>query len=175
LHLASFSCIAAGSALALLTPLVLKWLIDHVIPQRHVALLFLAAGLIFLGYQGKVALASLGNYLTLSAAQRMGLRLRVCLLRHLDRLSSDYYENRPTGSVMYPLKEPIEEIAYFGSDLLPAILRMLLTTTFTLTVMFLLSPVLTLAVVPLVPAFLVIRQYFKRRLAADAEPYKTAV
>jgi ABC-type bacteriocin/lantibiotic exporter with double-glycine peptidase domain len=169
LHLASFSCIAAGSALALLTPLVLKWLIDHVIPQRHVALLFLAAGLIFLGYQGKVALASLGNYLTLSAAQRMGLRLRVCLLRHLDRLSSDYYENRPTGSVMYPLKEPIEEIAYFGSDLLPAILRMLLTTTFTLTVMFLLSPVLTLAVVPLVPAFLVIRQYFKRRLAADAD------
>jgi len=169
LHLASFFCIAAGSALALLTPLVLKWLIDHVIPQRHVALLLLAAGLIFLGYQGKVSLASLGNYLMLSAAQRMGLRLRVDLLHHLDRLSSDYYENRPVGNVMYPLKEPIEEIAYFGSDLLPAILRTLLTTAFTLTVMFLLSPILTLAVVPLVPAFLMIRQYFKSRLAADAD------
>jgi ABC-type bacteriocin/lantibiotic exporter with double-glycine peptidase domain len=166
---ASFLCITAGSLLALLTPLVLKWLIDQIIPQRKVGLLLVAVGLIFLGYQGRIALTSLGNYLMLSAAQRMGLTLRVSLLRHLDTLSAEYYENTPVGSVMYPLKEPIEEVAYFGSDLLPAILRMLLTTGFTLATMFLLSPVLTLAVVPLVPVFLITRQHFRRRLAADAD------
>jgi ABC-type multidrug transport system fused ATPase/permease subunit len=168
-HVASFLCITAGSLLALLTPLVLKWLIDQIIPQRKVGLLLVAVGLIFLGYQGRIALTSLGNYLMLSAAQRMGLTLRVSLLRHLDTLSAEYYENTPVGSVMYPLKEPIEEVAYFGSDLLPAILRMLLTTGFTLATMFLLSPVLTLAVVPLVPVFLITRQHFRRRLAADAD------
>lgn len=167
--MASFLCITAGSLLALLTPLVLKWLIDQIIPQRKVGLLLVAVGLIFLGYQGRIALTSLGNYLMLSAAQRMGLTLRVSLLRHLDTLSAEYYENTPVGSVMYPLKEPIEEVAYFGSDLLPAILRMLLTTGFTLATMFLLSPVLTLAVVPLVPVFLITRQHFRRRLAADAD------
>jgi len=38
-----------------------------------------------------------------------------------------------------PIEEPIEEISYFGSDLLPAILRMLLTTAFTLAAMSALS------------------------------------
>jgi ABC-type multidrug transport system fused ATPase/permease subunit len=168
-HLASFLCITAGSLLALLTPLVLKWLIDRIIPQKNVGLLLLAVGLIFLGYQGRMALTSLGNYLMLSAAQKMGLTLRVGLLRHLDTLSADYYENTPIGSVMYPLKEPIEEVAYFGSDLLPAILRMFLTTSFTLATMFLLSPVLTLAVVPLVPVFLITRHHFRSRLTSNAD------
>jgi subfamily B ATP-binding cassette protein MsbA len=168
-HLASFLCITAGSLLALLTPLVLKWLIDQIIPQKKMGLLLLAVGVIFLGYQGRMALTSVGNFLMLSAAQKMGLTLRVSLLRHLDTLSADYYENTPVGGVMYPLKEPIEEVSYFGSDLLPAILRMLLTASFTLATMFLLSPVLTLAVVPLVPVFLITRQHFRSRLAANAD------
>lgn len=167
-HVASFLCITAGSLLALLTPLVLKWLIDQIIPQKNIGLLLLAVGLIFLGYQGRMALTSGGNFLMLTAAQKMGLTLRVSLLRHLDKLSADYYENTQVGSVMYPLKEPIEEVSYFGSDLLPAILRMLLTTSFTLATMSWLSPVLTLAIVPLVPVFLITRQHFRSRLAANA-------
>jgi ABC-type bacteriocin/lantibiotic exporter with double-glycine peptidase domain len=109
-HLASFLCITAGSVLALLTPLVLKWLIDQIIPRRQIGLLLLAVVLIFLGSLGKTALTSLGSYLMLTAAQRMGLALRMGLLRHLDTLSADYYENTPVGTVIYPLKEPIEEI-----------------------------------------------------------------
>ena len=143
-HLASFLCITAGSLLALLTPLVLKWLIDQIIPAAaDRACCCVAVCLIFLGYQGKTALTSLGNYLMLTAAQKMGLSLRMSLLRHLDTLSADYYENTPVGTVIYPFKEPIDEVSYFGSDLLPAILRTLLTTCFTLTTMFLLSPALT--------------------------------
>ena len=125
--------------------------------------------LIFLGHQGRVALTSLGSYLMLSASQKMGLTLRVKLLKHLDTLSADYYDDTPVGSAMYPLKEPIDEISYFGSDLLPAILRMLLTTAFTLAAMCALSPVLTLTVLPLIPTFLVTRQYFRRKLATDAD------
>jgi ABC-type multidrug transport system fused ATPase/permease subunit len=168
-HAASFLCITAGSILALLTPLVLKWLIDRVIPQRNSGLLGLAVGLIFLGFQGRTALTSLGNYLMLTAAQKMSLTLRVDLLRRLDMLSAEYYENTSVGSVMYPLKEPIDEVSYFGSDLLPAMLRLVLTTGFTLGTMFLLSPVLTLAVVPLIPVFLITRQRFRKRLGDDAD------
>jgi len=168
-HLASFLCITAGSLLALLSPLLLKWLIDSIIPQRRIGLLLLVVVLIFLGHQGRVALTSLGSYLMLSASQKMGLTLRMRLLEHLDTLSADYYEDTPVGAAMYPLKEPIEEISYFGSDLLPAILRMLLTTTFTLAAMSGLSPVLTLTVLPLIPVFLVTRQYFRRKLATEAD------
>ena len=168
-HMASFLCITAGSLLALLSPLLLKWLIDGIIPRRSMGLLLVAVALIFLGHQGRVALTSLGSYLMLSASQKMGLALRVRLLNHLDSLSADYYEQTPVGTVMYPLKEPIEEISYFGSDLLPAILRMLLTTAFTLAAMSGLSPALTLIVVPLIPVFLMTRQYFRKKLATDAD------
>jgi ABC-type multidrug transport system fused ATPase/permease subunit len=169
LHLISFLCITAGSLLGLLTPLVLKWLIDQIIPQRRASLLLLSVALLFVGYQGRTALTSLGSYLTLTAAQRMGLSLRMFLLRHLDTLSAEYYEDTPVGKVMYPLKEPIDEISYFGSDLLPAILRSILTMCFTLATMLVLSRPLTLAVFPLVPAFLIVRQRFRQRLTVDSD------
>lgn len=168
-HIASFLCLTTASLLALLTPLVLKWLIDQILPRKESGLLIGAAILIFLSYQGRTVLASVGNYLTLNAVQRMALRLRMDLLRHLDRLSADYYENTPPGTAMYPLKEPIEEVANFGSDLLPSILRMCLTTGFTAVTMFVLSPVLTLAIIPLIPLFLVARQHFRTKLSIHSD------
>ena len=168
-HLASFACFATASGLSLVTPLVLKWLLDQVLPRREMGLILLAVGLIFLGYQGRTAVTSLGNYLMLTSAQKMSLALRVSLLRHLDTLSADYYEHVPVGTVIYPLKEPIEEISYFGSDLLPSTLRMVLTACLTLVTMFTLSPRLTLTVLPLVPVFLVSRHYFRKKLTFEAD------
>lgn len=168
-HLASFASITAGSLLALASPLLLKWLIDSIIPQKRIGLLVVAVLLIFLGHEGRVALTSIGSYLMLSASQKMGLTLRVDLLEHLDTLSADYYDQTPVGTVMYPLKEPIDEIAYFGSDLLPAILRLLLTTSFTVAAMAALSPMLTVAIIPLIPIFLVTRQYFRTKLTTAAD------
>src|SRR5437870_11613279 len=67
--------------------------------REETGLLLCAAGLIFLSYQGKTALTSVGNYLTLNAVQKMALQLRMDVLRHLDQLSADYYENTPPGAV----------------------------------------------------------------------------
>ena len=168
-HLASFVSITAGSLFALASPLLLKWLIDSIIPQKRVGLLVVAVLLIFLSHEGKVALTSIGSYLTFYASQKMGLTVRVGLLEHLDTLSADYYDETPVGVVMYPLKEPIDDIAYFGSDLLPAILRLLLTTSFTVAAMAALSPMLTVAIIPLIPAFLATRQYFRSKLTTAAD------
>jgi len=168
-HLASFLCLVGASFLALLTPLVLKWIIDHILPERDVGSLILAIGLIFVAQEGKTALNSFGSYLMLTAAQKLGLNLRTSLLRHLDTLSADYYEEIPASEAMYPLKEPVDEVSVFGSDLLPAGLRMLLTTIVTLGAMFLLSPVLTLVIIPLIPIFLITRQHYRKQLSADAD------
>jgi ABC-type bacteriocin/lantibiotic exporter with double-glycine peptidase domain len=174
-HLASFLCITAGSLLALLTPLILKWLIDRVLPQRQTGLLLCAVALIFLSNEGRTAVNSLGNYVTLNAVQRMALKIRLDLLLHLDRLSADYYESTQPGAVMYSFKEPIDEIAYFGSDLLPSILRTCLATGFTIATMFILSPALTWAVLPLIPIFLVMRQHFRVRLASQSDNVQLAL
>jgi len=163
-HVASFFCISVGSFLALLAPLVLKWLIDVILPGQRVGLLIGAVGLIFLCHQGRAVLTSVGGYLTTLAAERLALRMRMLVLRHLDTLSADYHEGTPVGTSMYPLKEPIDEISYFGSDLLPSILRTLMATALTLGTMLILNARMTLAVLPLIPVFLLARKHFRRRL-----------
>ena len=164
-HAASFVCISVGSFLGLLAPLVLKSLIDVVLPSRRVGVLIGAVGVIFLCHQGGAVLTSVGGYLTMRAAQRLALDMRLRLLRHLDTLSADYHEGTPVGASMYSLAEPIDEIAYFGSDLLPSILRTISAGMLTLGTMLILNARMTVAVLPLIPVFLLTRKHFRSRLA----------
>ena len=163
-HVASFICISIASFLGLLAPLVLKSLIDRVLPSRRIGLLCAAVGLIFLCHQGRALLTSLGGYLSMLAAERLALDLRLRLLRRLDTLSADYHEGTPVGESMYPLKEPIDEVSYFGSDLVPSILRTLVATALTVGTMLLLNTRMTLTVLPLIPVFLLTKEHFRGRL-----------
>ena len=168
-HIGSFTVITIGSVLALVDPLVLKWLIDDILPSRDVRSLVLAVGLIFLSYEGRILLTSLGGYLTFHASQKMVLDIRMRLLNHLSSLSADYQERTPVGARLYLLKEPIEEISLLGADLFPAALRTLLLTIFIVTTMLILNLQLAFAVLPLIPAFLFIRHRFRRRLEQTAD------
>jgi ABC-type multidrug transport system fused ATPase/permease subunit len=168
-HIASFLCMSVGSFLALLSPLVLKWMIDVVLPGRRLGLLVAAVGLIFLCYQGRAVLTTGGGYLTMLAAQQLALALRFRLFRHLDTLSANYHEGTPVGASMYPLKDPIDEISFLGSDLVPFILRTLLATVLTLGTMLILNPWMTLAVLPLIPVFVLTRKHFQNRLECDSD------
>ncbi len=163
-HVASFICISIASFLGLLAPLVLKSLIDRVLPSRRIGLLFAAVGLIFLCHQGRALLTSVGGYLSMLAAERLALDLRLRLLRRLDTLSADYHEGTPVGESMYPLKEPIDEVSYFGSDLVPSILRTLVATALTVGTMLLLNTRMALTVLPLIPVFLLTKEHFRGRL-----------
>jgi ABC-type bacteriocin/lantibiotic exporter with double-glycine peptidase domain len=168
-HLASFICLAGGSALALVNPLILMWVIDRVLPARNLFLILLSSVLLFLSYQGKIVFTSLSTYLTLVATQRSALSMRMEVLRHLHSLSADFHDSTPVGRRLYPLREPIEEISYFGSDLFPAISRTILMTIFTIVAMLALSPALTLLVLPAVPAFLIARYRLRHVLEQRAD------
>jgi ABC-type bacteriocin/lantibiotic exporter with double-glycine peptidase domain len=114
-------------------------------------------------------LSGFGAYLTLLASQRTVISIRMEVLRRLDSLSAEYHENTPVGARLYILREPIEEVAYFGSDLAPAILRTALVTTFTLSAMLVLNPRLTLLVFPAIPAFVLARHHFRGLLAERSD------
>jgi ABC-type bacteriocin/lantibiotic exporter with double-glycine peptidase domain len=64
LHLGSYLCIFAGSLLVLLDPLIIKWLIDDVIPRRRVGFLPVVAGAFLGAYAGRLAFDSLGAMLS---------------------------------------------------------------------------------------------------------------
>ncbi len=168
-HLASFFCFSIASALSLFAPLVLKWLIDSVLPERRAGLLIAAMGLIFVCHQGRGLFTSGGNYLTVLAAQRLALNLRCRLLQQLNRLSPVHHERNPVGSSTYPLREPVDEIAYFGSDLVPSLLRLLVAATLTFGTMIILNAHLTLTVSPIVPIFLLARRRYGKQFESYSE------
>jgi ABC-type multidrug transport system fused ATPase/permease subunit len=169
LHTLSFLCLTVGSVFGIITPLSIRWLIDSVLPKRNLALLGLAIGSIFVSYGGRSVSVALGNYWTFRAAQRTALRLRVSLLEHVDRLSADHHERTAVGRSLYLFTEPIEEVCYFGSDLLPSVLRTIVATILALSAMTVLSHELTPVVIPLVPLFLVIRRHYRARIAREAD------
>jgi ABC-type multidrug transport system fused ATPase/permease subunit len=174
LHVGSFLCLTAASLLALVTPLSIRWLIDSILPSHNARLLGVVVGLIFAGYEGRAALNALGSYLTFCATQHTALALRMSLLRHFDSLSADYFDRTPVGELIYPFEGPIDEISYFGSDLLPSILRAAIAAGVTLSAMTVLSPVLTLIVIPIVLAFLILRHRYSRKLGQQADLVQAA-
>lgn len=173
-HVGSFLCLTAASLLALVTPLSIRWLIDSILPSHNARLLVVAIGLVFTGYEGRAALNALGSHLTFRATQHTALALRMRLLRHFDSLSADYFDRMPVGELIYPFEGPIDEISYFGSDLLPSILRTVIAAGVTLSAMTVLSPVLTPIVIPIVPAFLILRQRYRRKIGQQADLVQVA-
>jgi ABC-type multidrug transport system fused ATPase/permease subunit len=122
----------------------------------------------FLCHQGKSVLASVGNYLTTMAAENLARNLRLRLLRHLDTLSADYHESNPDGALLFALQEPIDEVSYFGSDLLPSVLRTFTACLLTFVTMVVLNARMALAVLPLVAVFLLAAKRFRGRMEESA-------
>src|SRR6267142_7098429 len=88
LYIGSYFCIVIVSVLVLLDPLIIRRLIDDVIPRRRVSWLPLVAAAFFLTYLGRLGFDSLAAMLNFRAVQKMTFRSRLSLLRHLQRLSA---------------------------------------------------------------------------------------
>jgi ABC-type bacteriocin/lantibiotic exporter with double-glycine peptidase domain len=87
LQIAGVLCIIGSSWLYLVDPLVMKWLLDSVLPRRSLTGLFVGLLLILACSVGHLLLSASGTLLTVEASQKMVLDLRRRLLRHLDKLS----------------------------------------------------------------------------------------
>src|SRR5215510_4078248 len=158
LHLASYICILAASILVLIDPLIVRLLIDDVIPNRRLSWLPLVALAFFLAYMGRLGCDSLAGFLNFKAVQKMTFRSRLSLLRHLQRLSAEYHDNRPLGDTLHRLQVDVDQIGTLSGEVLPSALRMVTVFTLVMTTMLVLNYRLTLIVIPLIPAFLLIRQ-----------------
>ena len=169
LQIVGVLCIIGSSWLYLVDPLVMKWLLDSVLPRRSLTDLFVGLLLILACSVGHLLLSASGTLLTVEASQKMVLDLRRRLLRHLDKLSSDYHDTEPVGARFYLFKEPMDEIAQLGADLLPWLLRTAVLTVSVLVAMLFLNARLTASIVPFIPIFVVVRQTYRHRLQKAAD------
>jgi len=169
LHVGSYFCIAIASILILLDPLIVRLLIDDVIPNRRISWLPLVAVAFFLTYMGRLGFDSLASILNFRAVQRMTFRTRLCLLRRLQRLSAEYHDNRPVGDTLHRLQIDVDQVSTLSGEVIPSALRMATVFTLVMTTMLVLNHRLTVMVIPLIPIFILVRRRFHDRLRQASE------
>jgi ABC-type bacteriocin/lantibiotic exporter with double-glycine peptidase domain len=164
LFVGSYLCIALASTLVLIEPLIVRHLIDDVIPNRRIGWLPPLAAAFFLTYMGRLGFDSLGAMLNFRAVQKMTFRLRLSLLRHLQRLSAEYHDNKPLGDTLHRLQVDVEQVGTLSGEVIPSALRMLTVFSLVMTTMLVINYRLTAIVLPLIPVFILVRQRFRNRL-----------
>lgn len=169
LHLGSYFCILIASILVLLDPLIVRLLIDDVIPHRRIGWLPLVAVAFFLTYLGRLGFDSLASMLNFRAVQRMTFKTRLRLLRHLQRLSAEYHDNRPIGDTLHRLQIDVDQVSTLSGEVIPSALRLATVATLVMTTMLVLNYRLTVMVIPLIPIFIFVRRRFHDRLRQASE------
>lgn len=169
LHLGSYVCIVLASGLVLIDPLIVRLLIDDVIPNRRVSWLPLVAGAFFVTYIGRLGFDSLSSMLNHRAVQKMTFRTRLSLLRHLQRLSAEYHDNKPLGDTLHRLQVDVDQVGTLSGDVIPSVLRMLTVFTLVMTTMLVINFRLTVIVFPLIPVFILVRRQFRDRLRVASD------
>jgi len=153
----------------LLDPLLIKWLIDRILPSKDAHLLLIAASGFFLIYVARLGFSGLGALVYSRTMQNLVFRIRLEILEQMNRLSADYHETTPVGQKLYRLEQDVDQVAELGSSLVPYALQAAFNTIFVVGTMFVLDLRLTCMVLPLMPVFFVFRRYFEARLRAASD------
>src|SRR6266404_5701387 len=163
-HLLSVSLIVLSSLMFLLDPLLIKWLIDRILPKKDFHLLFLAAAGFFGIYVCRLVLSAFAGVVSFRTVQNLVFSIRLSILEQMNRLSADYHESTPIGEKLYRMEQDVDQVAELGSSLVPYALQTTFNAVFVVVTMFVLDFKLTCMVLPLVPLFFVFRRYFESRL-----------
>src|SRR5207253_3573566 len=122
-HLLSVSLIVLSSLMFLLDTLLIKWLIDSVLPKKDFHLLLLAAVGFFALYICRLGFSALAGLLSFRTVQELVFRIRLDILEQMNRLSADYHETTLVGEKLYRIEQDGDQVAELGSSLVPSVLQ----------------------------------------------------
>lgn len=163
-HICSIALITLGSLMFLLDPLLIKWLIDYVLPRKDFQLLAIAALGFFAIYVFRLAFTTLAGIVSFRSVQDLVFRIRLSILDQMNLLSADYHETTPVGEKLYRMEQDVDQVAELGSSLVPYVLQTGFNAAFVIATMAVLNLRLTCIVLPLLPIFFLFRKYFDKRL-----------
>jgi ABC-type bacteriocin/lantibiotic exporter with double-glycine peptidase domain len=168
-------CLLAATALSLVDPLILSWLLDVGLNGRRWRAIEAAITLFLAAFLGRSAALSIGLWLSARAGERLAVRLRLRLLRRWLRLDTAEIERRAGGDFLEQTERDVDQIAQVGADLLPSLLRIGFSLAVTLAVMFTLDWRLSLLALPFVPALALLTARFRRRLELASDEVRRRI
>ncbi len=153
-------------------PLIIKVLIDDVLPTNSLRLLVITGIALFLTYVCRLAFSAAASLINFRTVQALTFRIRLTLLEQMNRLSADYHESTPVGEKMFRLEQDVDQVAELGANVVPYGLQTVFNTLFVVSTMLVLNVRLTCAALPVIPVFFVVRKWFDGQLRETAESAK---
>jgi ABC-type multidrug transport system fused ATPase/permease subunit len=172
IHLGSVLLVAAGAAMAVADPLIMRWIIDRVIPSKSMQLLAFASVIFLAAYSLRLAITGAGGLLSFKAMQRMMMGIRMELFQHIECQPAEYHEKTPVGDLVFRSVQDIFFIGEAGGEFIVSIAKTVTLLIFVFIALFALNARLACLVVPLLPLFLISRhryQHFLRKWADTAQ------
>ncbi len=144
LMVVSLVAIVLATALQLVGPMLLAYVIDHyILPMQFTGLgrlLLIMIGVYLIGS----GLAWAQDYLTSVAAQKISFTLRQQTFKHLERLPLSYFDHHPFGELMSRITNDVSNINTSISDSLGSLVSAVFSVLGSVGLMFYLSPLFAL-------------------------------
>lgn len=146
-----------GGVTALFAPKIIQKALDVAVPNKDTHYLFQLAGLLLLVYIVSVIFATIRSKLMVEASQSIIYDIRKDLFAHMQKLSFQYYDDRPQGKVLVRVVNYVNSVSDMLSNGLINILLEVINLIFIIFFMFTVDVKLAfvvLAGVPVLAAFL---------------------
>jgi ABC-type multidrug transport system fused ATPase/permease subunit len=175
-QLGGLLCITGASAVGLVQPLLMKWLIDDVLLPNGWwwGTLAIVTGLFLLAGIGRSALSSLGTLVNMLGVRRMTFHMHMRLVRHVQSLSADFHARHPVGDQLQRLERDVTVVGEFASEALPSLAQIVVGTSMAVAAMFYLDWHLSSVILPLLPVFAYARHRYRTVLRQCAEDVRSA-
>ena len=170
LLIADLLCMIVGSALSLLDPLVVKWLIDTALPSGSLRLVLQGTLAFCLIYLASLGVNYLSSFLSCVITQKLVFRIRISMLRKLHRLRKrGQDQSLETKDTLFRMEQDVDRVAELSGDILPLSIEMLIMGVMVLLTMGILNWHLTLFIAPMLPIFYLLQHKYAAKLKDAAD------
>jgi len=154
------------SGITLVPTLLLRYIINSVIPYKDTAMLWLVIGVFIILAILQAALPYFYKKKLWIIGDRIVYDLRGEMFAKLQKLSFDYFDNIPAGKISVKLTDYAEEISEFFTAYLISFIMAILQIVIVTVCMLVVSPILTAviysAIIPLTIAVFVLKRSLRR-------------
>lgn len=155
--------VVVSSAMSLLGPYLIGYMIDEYVMKEHFSgMPLLIVGLIVIYFVLALSLF-FQNYWMIGIAQQTIYRMRTGLFHHLLHLPVSFFDKRQHGELMSRATNDMETVSATLNSSFIQVFSSILTLTGTFIVMLSLSPLLTLLTMIIIPAMFMATRWITRR------------
>ncbi len=154
---------AIGAVSGLFTPMITQKALDETIPNKDTKQLIFLAGLLVVSYIAVVIFTTIRSRIMIRVSQNIIYDIRKDVFEHLQKLSFQYYDDRPHGKILIRVVNYVNSVSDMLSNGLINVILEILNLIFIVIFMFIVDVKLSLVVMCGVPFLMVFLLWIKKK------------